>query len=70
MGSEIADTSRRPGLRVDQTTESGDSIFCFTAISELDHAPNNLLPVFPHSRAIVIPSEDPHVRTGLVYQLE
>jgi hypothetical protein len=70
MGSEIADTSRCPGLSVDRTTERHDSVFRFPTISELDYAPNDLLPIFPHSGAIVIPSEDPNARTAFAYQLE
>lgn len=70
MGSKIANTSRRPDLDIDRTTERDGCLFCFPAITEFNYAPEDMLFVFSGSGAIVIPPENPDVGTAFAAQLK
>jgi hypothetical protein len=70
VGSKIANTSRRPDLGIDRTTERDGGLFCFAAIAEFNYAPDDMLFVFSGSGAIVIPPENPDVGTAFAAQLK
>lgn len=70
MSRKIAYSLGRSNIDINGTTNCNDSLFRFSAISQLSYAPNDFHFVCSLPRGIVIPSENPHVWAALALQFE